>query len=398
VRLTSYGKAVDGFMDGLYFDHAASTPPDEEVIRAVSEVMRSYYGNPSSLHSAGAAAEKLLKQAAQVIASSWKAHPDEIVFTSGGTESNNLAIFGAADAFSNRGKHLITSTIEHPSVYECFKRLERLGYEVTYINPDESGAVRTESVTAALRDDTILVSLMAVNNETGRIQPFEEVGAMLADRPRTLFHVDAVQAAGKLPLTPAAQGIDLMSISAHKLHGPRGAGALYVRSGIQLTPLLYGGGQQNGLRPGTEHVPIIVGMAKAVRLASDQLSDNVAHMRRLSGILRKRLSDADTRIRLTGTSDAADMSSHIVHFLVLGLRAEVLLHALEREGFLVSSQSACSSGDKGPSRVLLAMGMDEEEAKSGIRISLCRDHSVEDVERLADALIQATAQLWKWME
>ncbi len=387
-------------MEVHYFDHAASTPPDEEVIRAVSEVMRAYYGNPSSLHSAGAAAEKLLKQAAEVIASGWGARADEIIFTSGGTESNNLAIFGVVDAFSGRGKHLITSRIEHPSAYACFQRLERLGYEVTYVDADSHGAVHAESVAEALRDDTILVSLMAVNNETGCMQPIEQVGALLARRPRTLFHVDAVQAAGKLRLMPGRTGIDLMSVSAHKLHGPKGVGALYVRSGLGIAPHLHGGGQQRGLRSGTENVPLIVGMAKALRIAADRLDANASHMRGLRSRLCARLAAAHEAgmIRLTGPADGTGMAPHIVHFTVPGLRAEVFLHALEREGFLVSSQSACSSGDKGPSRVLLAMGMNEQEARCGIRISLCKDHSMRQVEQLADAIMRVTDQLWQWME
>lgn len=383
-----------------YFDHAASTPPHEEVIRAVAEVMRDYYGNPSSLHSAGVAAEKLLRQAAAVIAACWKVRPEEIVFTSGGTESNNLAIFGAAQEYASRGKHVITSRIEHPSVYACFQRLEELGYEVTYLDADANGAVQADAVAQQLRADTILVSLMAVNNETGCLQPIEQVGKLLIDRPRTIFHVDAVQAAGKLNLDPRRLGIDLMSVSAHKLHGPKGAGVLVVRGGLRIAPLLYGGGQQQGLRSGTEHVPLIVGMAKAIRMASDQLNEHTAHMQGLRSLLCERLVAGDTanRIKLTGPVDGTGMAPHIIHFRVPGMRAEVLLHALEQEGFLVSSQSACSSGDKEPSRVLLAMGMSEDEALSGIRVSLCRDHTVTEIEQLADAILRVTDRLWQWME
>ena len=385
-------------MSVLYFDHAASTPPYEEVIQTVAEVMRTYYGNPSSLHHAGASAEKLVKQASSVIASAWDIDPDCLIYTSGGSESNNMAIFGVVRAFSNRGKHLITSRIEHPSVYECFRMLEHEGYEVTYLEPDESGAVRASDVEAALRDDTILVSVMHVNNETGRIQPIHQIGQLLASRPKTLFHVDAVQAAGKLPLGPAALGVDLMSVSAHKLNGPRGIGLLYVRRGLRIAPFVYGGGQQYGLRSGTENVPLIVGMAKAIRMNKDKQHESSEHLYRLRAKLCDQLLDIGKQVVLTGGTTRYDMAPHIVHFRTPGLRAEVFLHELERRGCLVSSQSACSSGANTPSRVLQAMGLSDEEASCGVRISMSSEQTEHDIAILADAIRQTITQLWQWME
>lgn len=375
----------------IYLDHAASAPPYPEVVETVGELMRRHYGNPSSLHAAGAAADNLLRQAADVMAERLGADRREIIFTSGGTEGNNLAIFGTALAFAGRGRHLIVSNIEHPSVYECFRALENRGFSVTYLDADETGAVRPEDVERALRDDTILVSLMAVNNETGRIQPVERVGELLRDRRKTVFHVDAVQAAGKLPLAPARHGIDLLTLSAHKFHGPRGAGVLYKRSGLMIEPLFRGGGQQDGFRSGTENTPAIVGMAKAFRMATDRMAADAPRL----AALRRRLVDAlaaQDGIRVTDTPDGSGMAPHIVHFRIPGVKAEAMVHFLEREGFYVSSRSACSSGEEKPSRVLLAMGLSEREAMSGIRVSFGPDNTPEQMAMLAEAVKRILAK------
>ena len=367
-----------------YFDHSASAPPYDEAVKAIAEVMSVYYGNPSSLHRVGAEAERLLKQARFVIASTLGAKPEQIVCTSGGTESNNLAIRGAAAAFAGRGRHYITTQIEHDSVYECFRKLERDGADVTYVGPDASGAVRVDDVLAALRDDTALVSVMHVNNETGAVQPIEQLGRALARYPRVLFHVDAVQSWGKLPLAPAEWGVDMLALSAHKCGGPRGAGVLYRRSGLKLEPIMHGGGQEYGLRPGTENVPLIVGMAKACRMNADTLGSDAARLRDRRAELIERLAHM-RGVRLT-VPRPTHCAPHIVHFTVPGVRAEVLLHALEQQGFYASSRSACSSGKHEPSRVLTAMGYSEAEASSGIRISLSQAHRAEQVAALADAI------------
>lgn len=379
-----------------YFDHSASAPPYSEAVQAIAEVMTAYYGNPSSLHRAGAEAERLLKQARQVMAGTLGAgvKPEQLIYTSGGTESNNLAIRGAAAAFAGRGRHYITTQIEHDSVYECFQQLEREGAEVTYIRPDAGGVVRVDDVLGALRGDTALVSVMHVNNETGAVQPVEQLGRELSRYPRVLFHVDAVQSWGKLPLAPADWGVDLLSLSAHKCGGPRGAGVCYRRSGLKLEPLMRGGGQEHGLRPGTENVPLIVGMAKACRMNADALDSHSRRLRDLRRQLVERLAGL-SGVRLT--LDGRNAAPHIVHFTVPGVRAEVLLHALEQQGFYASSRSACSSGKEQPSRVLTAMGYSGDEASSGIRISLNPAHRPEQIAALADAVDASVNRLSRRM-
>jgi cysteine desulfurase len=373
-----------------YYDYSASTPPYKEVVDVVSDLMNNYYGNPSSLHRKGFEAEQLMKQAREVVAACLHTEASHIIFTSGGTESNNIAIMGCARQFASRGKHLITSRIEHSSVYECFQQLEREGFEVTYVPVDRTGSVRAEDVIQAVREDTILVSVMQVSNETGRIQPVEAIGHELAKHPRIFFHVDAVQAAGKLPIYPNEAGIDLLSLSAHKFYGPKGIGILYRRPGIRLTPILLGGGQEFGLRPGTENVPLIVGMAKALRMGTDKLATNRLHVANLRRSLVDQLKRLDGLI-ITGSEDVEHMLPHIVHFCLPGIRSEVFVHAMESAGFYVSAQSACASGEDLPSRVLMAMGYEQSLAKSGIRISLSPVHSLENMQSLAESV----ASTWK---
>ncbi|WP_019533030.1 cysteine desulfurase family protein [Paenibacillus ginsengihumi] len=369
----------------LYFDHAASSPMYEEVIETMAEVMKRYYGNPSSLHKAGLEAERLVRRARETIAAALHASPGEIVFTSGGTESNVLAIRGAAARFAGRGKHLVTTSIEHASVYETFRWLEKQGFRVTYLSADETGQVRLDELEKALTDETILVSVMYVNNETGRIQPVAEIGRMLKDRPKTLFHVDAVQAVGKLGVNPAAIGADLLSASAHKLRGPKGVGILYCREGLELEPLLPGGGQEGGLRSGTENVPAIVGMAKALRMAMDERQQ---FLQRTAAVRARLVQCIDSlpQLALTGSRSPEEMAPHIVHFSFPGMKAEVIVHALEQHGIYVSTRSACSSADNKPSRVLSAMGLDRSRAASGIRISFSAMETLDDADRLCDAL------------
>ncbi len=375
-----------------YYDYTASTPPYKEVINVVADLMEHHYGNPSSLHRKGFEAEKLLKQAREVVAACLHTEASHILFTSGGTESNNLAILGCARQFASRGKHLITSRIEHSSVYECFLQLEREGFEVTYVPVDQTGCVRAEEVIQAIRTDTILVSVMHVNNETGRIQPIDELGYELAKHPRIFFHVDAVQSAGKLPIDPERAGIDLLTISAHKFHGPKGVGILYRRPSIRLSPILLGGGQEFGLRPGTENVPLIVGMAKALRMGTEKQAVNLRYVNELRESLVNQLKQVDGLI-LTGSEYKEHMLPHIVHFCLPGIKSEVFVHALESVGLYVSAQSACASGEGLPSRVLLAMGYEQDLAKSGIRISLSPFHSQNNVHELAAGVAATTSQL-----
>ena len=367
----------------LYFDHCATTPPHEEVTAAVGEVMQRYFGNPSSIHRIGLDAERLLERAREQIAGLFRTEKETIIFTSGGTESNNLAIIGSALQYRRRGNHIVTTEIEHPSVYECCRHLQRIGFEVTFVKPDAQGVVQAESVLDAVRDDTILVSVMHVNNEIGTIQPVRKIGEALKGRHRTLFHVDAVQSVGKLPVFPEQWGIDLLSVSAHKVRGPKGAGLLYKRKTIELQPVLFGGGQEQGLRSGTENVPAIVGMAKALRMAIERQEEASRHMYGLRGQLLERIADIPGIVLNGSLTDAAP---HIVNLSLPGLKSEVIVHALEEYGIYLSTKSACSSGEDRPSRVLLAAGADPERASSGIRISFSPDHTAEDIEKLAEAL------------
>lgn len=369
----------------LYLDNSATTRPLDEVVDAIVEVMKVHYGNPSSLYRLGMEAEQLLNQSRTVIAQSLGVRPEWVVFTSGGTESNNLAIKGTAYSYRSRGKHLITTEIEHASVYECFRQLEEEGFRVTYLKPDSSGAVSVKAVEEALTPDTILVSIMHVNNETGVIQPIREIGEMLKNHPRILFHVDAVQSVGKIPLDPEGWGIDLLSVSAHKLHGPKGVGLLLKREGLKLRPLLAGGGQEFCIRSGTENVPLIVGMAKALRIAMERRAEHMDKLYALRDALIARLRDIPG-IRLNGVQERGKVAPHIINFSIPGLKSEVVVHALEQHGIYVSAGSACSSGDEKPSRVLLAMGLSEAEASSAIRVSLSPQLTEADMDRFIQAL------------
>lgn len=373
----------------LYWDHAASTPPYDEVIQTMAEVMKKHYGNPSSIHRMGEDASKLVKRSREVCAKSLAVQPSEIVFTSGATEGNNLAIKGAALQYRNRGKHIITTAIEHPSVYESCQQLKEWGYELTVVPVSKEGTVDPAQIAAAVRKDTILVSVMHVNNETGAIQPLERIGRMVKDaNPLTLFHVDGVQGFGKCPIDLRTCKIDLFTISAHKIGGPKGVGLLYIRNGVQLVSLMSGGEQEQGIRSGTENIPAIVAMAKAVRMSVQTQPDTALRRGHIRDYLIDRIEDIPELV-LNSSSNSAP---HIVHFCYPGMKSEVLLHALEEQGMLVSTKSACSSKKTEPSRVLLAMGHNVSAASSGIRISIGDEHTLEDARRLADAIVAAVGR------
>ncbi|MFC4103945.1 cysteine desulfurase family protein [Paenibacillus xanthanilyticus] len=381
-----------------YFDHCASTPPKKEVVRTMAEVMERHYANPSSLHRAGLESAKLLARARAVIADAFGTGANNWTFTSGGTESNNMAILGAARQNKGRGRHLVTTRIEHASVYETFAALEAEGFRVTYLPVKEDGRIDPEQVEAALADDTILVSVMHVNNETGAVQPIAAIGKLLRGRSHTLFHVDGVQSAGKLPIRLVEWGIDLFTASAHKIGGPRGSGLLYAREGVALAPVLAGGGQEAGMRPGTENVPAIVATAKAFRMALEEQPERSRKMRDLRQRLVGMLRDIP-QLRLNGRESVLDesgeiaMAPHIVHFSYPGMKPEVVIHMLEERGFLVSTQSACSSKSSKPSRVLEAMGMPPAIASSGIRVSFGDEHDEQAVASLSRALRDTVAAL-----
>lgn len=376
----------------LYLDYCATTPIHDKVLVIITHVMKTYYGNPSSLHRIGMEAEQIVKQARKDIASALRCKPNEIVFTSGGTESNNLAIKGVAHARVNRGKHIITSQIEHASVYECFGQLAKLGFRVTYLPVDHSGCIQLEDLQNAIEEDTILVSLMHVNNEMGRIQPIEAIGKWLKQYPKIVFHVDAIQSVGKLPIFPQELGADLLSVSAHKFGGPKGAGFLYRRTGVELRPELAGGGQEFGIRAGTENVPLIAGMAKALQLATKQQDQDRAKLYEIRAKLLARMGKIN-EISLSGSNKEEDMGPHIVHFCYPGMRAEIVIHALEQHGICISTRSACASGEIRPSRVLLAMGFNQEWAQSGLRVSYSVDQSFEEIDFFVDCLQQVIQEL-----
>nr|WP_255688772.1 cysteine desulfurase family protein [Brevibacillus sp. AF8] len=371
-------------------DNSATTRPHPQVIETVRRAMESYYGNPSSLHQKGVEAENVLKQARKVAAQYLSCKESEVIFTSGGTESNNTAIKGVAFQYQSRGKHIITTQVEHPAVYDVCKQLEGLGFAVTYLPVDREGRVSVEAVQKAMRPDTILVSVMHVNNELGTIQPILEIGQWLKQFPKVLFHVDAVQGIGKVPLRIKDSGIDLLSVSAHKFYGPRGVGILYKREGLIIHPLMMGGGQEGGVRSGTENLPAIAGMAKAIRILEELGSVEMIRLQKLNQQLREGIVTIEGCIVNTPEANTAP---HIMNLSVPGVKAEVLLHALEEKGFLISTKSACSSKVNEPSRVLTAIGIERDCALSSLRISLGRENTAEDIQQFLKALEECVSVL-----
>lgn len=382
-------------MREVYLDSSATTRVLEEVAKIVFDVMTKYYGNPSSLHAKGIEAEKLVRKARESIAETLGVKHREIYFTSGGTESNNLAIKGAAYGMIRFGRHLITTAIEHPSVLETFKQLEKEGFSVTYVGVNKEGLIDVEELREALTPETILVSIMYVNNEVGSVQPIEEAAAVVKQNKNTIFHVDAVQAFGKIPLVPNLKGIDLLSISGHKIYAPKGIGALFVRERVRLMPLFSGGGQEEGLRSGTENVPGIAGLGAAVEEAHKHMAAWSARMmelrkRLLNGILKE---IPDTVLN----GPASGGAPHILNISFLNTRGEILLHSLESHGIYVSTGSACSSRKEGKSHVLAAMGKSPEEIEGAIRFSLSPFISPEDIDYTVNVLKKEVAEIRKFV-
>ena len=375
----------------IYFDNAATTRCCPEAADFMVRMLTEDYGNPSSLHSKGIEAEKYVKDAAAAIAGSLKVSEKELIFTSGGTESDNLAIFGAAGAHHRKGKHLITTAVEHPAVMQPMKRLEKLGYELTVLPVDRNGIVDPDSLREALRADTILVSVMYVNNETGSVMPVEELSRVTHENSPALFHVDAVQAYGKYRIHPGAAGIDMLSASGHKLHGPKGVGFLYVKDQVRIEPQILGGGQQADMRSGTDNVPGIVGMAAAVRESIRDLGEKRDRLYALRDMLEQGLREMDGVLI---NSPARPLGApHILNASFTGIRSEVLLHALEEKGIYISAGSACSSHKRRPSATLQAMGLEKEALESAVRFSFCADNTQEEVELCLDALRELVPRL-----
>ncbi|MFT8870795.1 MAG: cysteine desulfurase family protein [Sporolactobacillus sp.] len=373
----------------IYLDNSATTKPYKEVLTTVQTVADDYFANPSSLHALGGRSEALMAEARRQAAALIGTLPQDVVFTSGGTESNNLAIKGTAFAHRRRGKHMITTVIEHASVLRAFEQLESLGFEVTYLTPHADGRITFDDFLKAYREDTLLVSVMHVNNETGAVQPVLQIGEFLKQQPRTVFHVDHVQGFTKVPLRLADSGIDLCTISGHKIHGPKGTGLLYVRQGVLLSPLFAGGGQESGYRSGTENLPGICGLVKAMRLTKEREAAGVAHLK----TLQQRLVAALPAIGGTVHTCSDNAAPHIVNVSFKGLRSEVLVHALEEKDIFVSTKSACASKESEASAVLLAMGVPEEEASAAIRISMAYETTVEEIDRFLTILKESVASL-----
>ncbi len=352
----------------VYLDNSATTRCFDEVAELMTKIMCEDYGNPSSLHRKGVQAEQYIRYAKETIAKNLKVNEKEIFFTSGGTESDNLALRGCAYANCRAGRHLITTQIEHPAILQTMKQLEEEGFRVTYLPVDEKGCIRPEDLQRAITGETILVSIMHTNNEVGSLQPIEEAGALIKRmNPRILFHVDAVQGYGKFRILPKKMHIDLLSVSGHKIHGPKGIGFLYVDEKVKIKPILFGGGQQNGLRSGTENVPAIAGLAKAIEIVYSNLDREVEELYRIKEAFVEGVKQIPD-VFVNGHS-GRDGAPHVVSVSFQGVRSEVLLHALEDKGVYVSAGSACSAHKPQPSATLQAMGIDKELLGSTIRFS-----------------------------
>ena len=352
----------------IYLDNSATTRCFPEVAQLMTKIMCEDYGNPSSMHLKGVEGEKYIRQAKEVIAKNLKVNEKEIFFTSGGTESDNLALIGCAMANRRRGNHLITTMIEHPAVLQTMQYLENLGFRVTYLPVDEYGLIHLEDLERAITKETILVSIMHTNNEIGSLQPIFEAGAVIKRKnPNTLFHVDAVQGYGKFRILPKKMSIDLLSVSGHKIHGPKGIGFLYVNEKVKIQPIIFGGGQQKGMRSGTENVPGIAGLAKAIEMVYASLDDEVAKMYRLKEYFISQVSKIEG-IKINGKT-GTDSAPHVVSVSVRGIRSEVMLHSLEERGIYVSAGSACASNKPQTSATLKAIGVERELLDSTIRFS-----------------------------
>ena len=379
----------------VYLDNSATTRCFDEVAQLAAKVMAQDYGNPSSMHLKGVAGEKYLRHAREVIAKNLKVNEKEILFTSGGTESDNMALIGTAFANQRAGRHLITTQIEHPAILQTMQYLEKQDFEVTYLPVDANGQVKLEELQRALRKDTILVSIMHTNNEIGSLQPIAEAGAIIKRfNPSIVFHVDAVQGYGKFRIQPKRMNIDLLSVSAHKIHGPKGIGCLYINEKIKIHPIIWGGGQQKGMRSGTENVPAIAGMALAIETIYKNLDEEIDKLYQL----KQRFIDGAMKIedvKINGLT-GRDSAPHVVSLSVRGVRSEVLLHALEDKGIYVSAGSACASNKPSVSATLQAIGVEKDLLDSTIRFSFSVFTTEEEIDYTLQNLYAIIPMLRKY--
>ncbi|MBR4949970.1 MAG: cysteine desulfurase [Clostridia bacterium] len=369
-------------MNMAYLDNSATTKVCDEAISAAVEMMNINFGNPSSLHCLGVNAEKQLSLSKSIIGETLSCERSNIIFTSGGTESNNIAIFGAVKKKRREGNKIITTSIEHPSVLNCFKELEK-DFQVVYIKPDKDGKIPVSEFQKEIDENTILVSCMLVNNETGEILPCKFIKDIIkAKSSPALFHIDAVQGYLKIPFNPTSYGADLVTISAHKIHGMKGCGALYIKDKNIISTTVFGGEQEQNIRSGTQNMPGIAAFSAAAKKGYESIRENFEYIKELRAYLINRLSEISD-IKINSPSDGAN---HILNISVMNLQSEVMLHHLESMNVFVSAGSACSSKNKGKSHVLTSMGLDNERINSALRISLCADNDKEDIDMLIDGL------------
>ncbi|RKD32727.1 cysteine desulfurase family protein [Thermohalobacter berrensis] len=379
----------------VYLDNGATTRPRDEVIEEMNIMLKEIYGNPSSLHRMGLEAEKKVEKSREIISNFLSVRPDEIFFTSGGTESNNIAIQGIVNRYSRRGKHIITTKIEHSSVLNIFKYYEEKGFKVTYLDVDEKGLVDLEQLEESINNDTILISIMLVNNELGTVQPIEDIKKIINRKNKDVkLHVDGIQAFGKIKFNLKQLGIDTFSFSGHKIHGPKGIGGLYIKKDLKLSPIIFGGNQERGIRSGTENVPGIVGLGKAVELINKNFDEEIKKILNLKKHFIDKIKKNIDNIKINSFIDEHS-APHIVNISFVGVRGEVLLHYLEEDGIYVSTGSACSSKNKGKSHVLQAIGLKHDEIDGTVRFSFAYSNNVEEIDYVVDRLQKHVKEIRK---
>ncbi len=376
-------------MKKIYMDNGATTPLDSRVLEAMLPYLKDNFGNPSSLHAFGREVKKGLEEAREKVAAAINARPEEIVFTSGGTEADNMAVLGAARALRKKGKHIITSAIEHHAVLDACKALEKEGFSVTYLPVDKDGLVGAEQAASAVRDDTILASIMMANNEVGSLQPIKEIAALMRKKGVS-FHTDAVQVIGNIPVDLKDLGVDMLTLAAHKFYGPKGVGALFIRKGTKISKLVFGGGQERKIRPGTENIPGIIGMGRAIELAVADIPGKAAH----TSFLRDKLIDGLLKIpdaKLNGHREKRLPGNVNMSFQYV--EGESLLLSLDMKGIAASSGSACTSGSLEPSHVLMAMGLDHQTAHGSLRLTLGKNNTEAEVDYVLEVLPEIVGRL-----
>ena len=379
----------------IYLDNSATTKPRRSVIDAMINMMEEEYGNPSSLHRMGFDAEKRVEASRKTIADFLNVSQDEIVFTSGGTESNNIAVQGVVNKYKRNGNHIITSSIEHPSVMNIFKHYEENGYDVTYLDVDSDGRIDLKQLEESISDRTILVSIMYVNNETGVVEPIKEIKETIKKvNQETKLHVDGVQAFGKIDIDIKGLGIDVFSFSSHKSHGPKGIGGLFIKKGLNLNPIIFGGGQEKNLRSGTENTPAIVGLGKAVDEIANTFKEENARIKAVKLYFYNKIVDNIKDIKTNSLLDERS-SPHILNISFLGIKGEVLLHYLESDNIYVSTGSACSSKGKSKSSVLKALNLTDNEIEGAIRFSFSYENTIEEMDIVVGKVKLAVEEIRK---